>query len=146
METTSTGLQIIKMPPRVQRQLRKRHCKRQESFLWGVPRIIVPELLPIIFGDGLKALSVRPIVTRQSHYIVAIDSSIEVGKAFGMVHDIMDDVKEQLSLHFGYCQCSECTGDKPAEDDPDGVKESSAKFASWPNDPCFEIGCEWWEL
>lgn len=119
---------------------RRKYCRRQLSILWTERRIIVPELVPVIWGDGQQVIAVRPINTRREHYIVAIDSGIRVES--GDVHEIIDNVKEIIEELFGMCQCVECGGEE-IPNDPRGWKDLARTFKQWPT-PCFNGGCEWW--
>jgi hypothetical protein len=139
---TATGLKARKMSKRMQEQIRKQFCRRQASYLWGKKRILTPELLPFVFGDGKQVLAVRPIRTRREHFVVLIDSSVKVYS--GGVHDIIDDIYELHMNTFGCCSCQDCGGE-PIDDDDDCDKENAMLFSQWPI-ICRNTGCEWWLL
>lgn len=103
---------------------------------------MTPVLVPVVYGDGLQVLAMRPIITRRSHYVIAIDSNIRVHA--GDVHEITDSIYETLDELFGNCGCSECGGD-PIPNDTGGWKENALIFKQWPT-PCLNGGTEWWPV
>lgn len=132
----------IPMPAVMQQDWRDRYCRRQASILWGKKRVITPELVPIVYGDGLQALAVRPIITRLSHYIIAIDSGVKIES--GGFHYAKDQVYADIEELFGQCHCQECGGDAIPGDDT-GWEMNRRIFAQWPT-PCLSMGTEWWLL
>lgn len=120
----------------MQGKLTAQFCKRQASNLWGKKRIIQPQLLPFVWGDGKRIVAIRPIITRTHHFVVAVDSSIVHERD---VHDIIDDIYEVHEEWFGRCECVECGGDEDTHDDGD------IRFKQWPV-ICTNGGCEWWFL
>lgn len=119
------------MDRRLRTALERAFCREQESYLWAQRRIVKPVLLPVVYGDGRQIVAVRPINTRLSHYVVAVDSSITL--PHGTMHDLIDHIYEDLEDEFG--MCIHCI-DEDEEIDP---------FAEWPA-PCIEGGSEWWLL
>lgn len=138
-ENTQSRTQSIVHRPMstyMQRKLTEKHCRRQASYLWGKKRFVTPQLLPFAWGNGRLVLAVRPIITRRSHFVVAIDSLFERELD---VHDLIDDIYEVHEDYFGPCRCVECGGDKEEHDDGD------IRFRQWPV-ICTNGGCEWWFL
>lgn len=130
----ATIASVVPMSPQRKGRLRSVYCRRQASYLWGDRRIITPELLPVEFGDGRQLIAVRPLNPRRSHYVVAVDSSLRVWA--GDIHDVIDQVYEELETYFGHCGCEECYSEG---------KPWPITFKQWPI-PCFNLGTEWWRL
>ncbi len=122
-------------------RLRREFCGEQQSYLWGEKRMVVPQLLPVVFGDGKQIIAIRPIVTRLSHYVVAVDSSWTLNVPWrpwkATIRDHLPKIYEELENWFGMCKCEECRDlDEESVDCP---------HKCWPR-PCFQIGTEWWGL
>lgn len=129
------------MSQRRQRELIQRFCQRQASYMWGERRMITPVLLPIVWGDGRKLIALRPIVTRQSHYVIAGDSRWTISDRHGRYATFREHLKngiyDEIEDRWGICKCPDCTGEEDRE--PDLV------FKQWPT-PCLSGGCEWWQI
>lgn len=119
--------------------LRARYCRKQASWLWGQKRIITPELVPWRFGNGRLVIAIRPIATRRSHYVVAVDDRWDLN-ADGGLREHLAEIYGAIEDWFGHCWCEACL------DDPDkGEQAAMSPHSCWPA-PCFNTGTEWWEL
>lgn len=132
-----------RMSPQMASAWRRKYCNRQWSILWTRRRVITPELVPRVYGDGKQAIALRPIITRREHYVLAIDSSVQIYS--GDFHDVLDTIYDDIEDIFGPCQCVECGEGFDVGNDPDGCKACDARFKQWPV-ACFNGGTEWWPL
>lgn len=111
--------------------LTKRFCRKQADYLWGQKRFVTPVLLPKQWGDGLQLIALRPIILRMAWYVIAIDSSMDIGSGW---RDLLDEeIYEELEDHFGRVT-------------PEDQKEEGFDcHAAWPavNHDC---GHEWWQI
>jgi hypothetical protein len=121
------------MSARMRKRWERKYCTERDSYLWGQKRLVTPVLIPVVFGDGKQALAIRPIATRLSHYVLAIDSTIKVEG--GGVHDFIDQFYDAIEGRFGSCCCENCNGEF----------ENVEVFEEWPI-PCLNTGSEWWRL
>lgn len=139
----------VTMPARRQRELRQRFCQRQASYLWGDKRIITPVLIPVIWGDGRKIIALRPIVTRQSHYVIAGDSSWTISDRHGQYatfrEHLKDGIYDEIEELFGECGCADCGYFENREEREAAAGIVDLVFKQWPT-PCLSGGCEWWQL
>jgi hypothetical protein len=127
-------MQSRKMSGQMAAAIRRKHCRRQRSILWIKVRIVTPELLPIVYGDGKQIIALRPIITRREHVVLAVDSSIDLEHG---LNDYIDQIYQDHSEFFGQCCCAECVGDDDLSTDD--------LFKQFPM-MCFSHGSEWWQL
>lgn len=120
-------------------RLRARYCGRQASWLWGRKRIVTPELVPWQFGNGRRVIAIRPIATRRSHYVVAVDDRWDLN-ADGGLREHLDEIYRAIEDWFGRCRCEECQDDSEA-----GGQPATSPHGCWPA-PCLSGGTEWWAL
>lgn len=125
-----------RLPGNRANRLRRRYCRKQASWLWGQKRIVTPVLVPCQFGNGRRVIALRPISTRLSHYVVAIDDGWDLNADDGL-RSHLDEIYEEIEDAFGHCGCEECV--------EDGERPSGLPFDDWPA-PCLNLGTEWWEL
>ena len=122
-----------KMSRNIAAYLTRRFCRRKMNVVWGQRRgIVTPVLLPIAFGDGRQIIGLRPIMLRKSWYIIAIDSTMEVGGNADDFRDLLDErIYPELEDRFSLASR------------PDDEDEDYDFFAEWPAVQ-HECGHEWW--
>lgn len=112
--------------------LTKRFCRKQADYLWGQKRFVVPVLLPKQWGDGCQIVALRPIILRKAWYVIAIDSSMDLGS--DEWRDLLDEeIYEELEYHFGRVT--------PEDEEEEGFD----CHAAWPA-VNHDTGHEWWHL
>jgi len=64
--------------------------------LWGQPRRIKPRLVTDVFGDGRRLLCLYPLMYRPNHFVVRMDSTVEIRHA----GDWLDEIYEAIETEF----------------------------------------------
>jgi len=56
----------------------------------------MPRLVTRIFGDGRRLLALYPIMHRPNHFVVRMDSSIDITHADDWLEEIYEEIEEEF--------------------------------------------------
>lgn len=88
---------------------RKRKCpadslmrlvQRRVAHFWGQRHIVTPRLADWIHGDGKQVIYFTPLATRPQHYVVRIDSRVDLDSDAFRGH-VLEGIYEALEDQFG---------------------------------------------
>ncbi len=77
-------------------QLRKLVERWQIAKMWGQRYRIKPRLVSEVFGDGRRLLCLYPIMFRPNHFIVRMDSKIDMQENFDWLDKIYESIEEEF--------------------------------------------------
>ncbi len=78
------------------RQLKPLIERWQIERLWGQPHRIMPRLVTEVFGDGRRLLALYPIMYRPNHFVVRMDSKIEITYADDWLDEIYTSIEDEF--------------------------------------------------
>lgn len=84
------------MNPRNTNQLRPLIERWQAAHLWGQPHRIKPRLVTHVLGDGRRLLALYPILYRPNHFVVRMDSKVNITYADDWLDEIYDAIEEEF--------------------------------------------------
>ena len=86
-------------PPKYFRNTRRMRPlieKRQTWELWTQKHVIIPRLVDRVFGDGRRLLRLFPVMMRPQHFVVRMDSAIDIQHGGDWLDDIYDATEEEF--------------------------------------------------
>lgn len=137
---------IVETPTRtmhanMRNRLVRGHCQQYRHRIHPHP-VIVPELIPIVFGDGKQIIAIQPIQTGRHYYVLAVDSEWSLTEPTpydSKIRGHLDAIYDEIRDWFGYCNCHACDEDTVV----DGPGDDPEQY--WPA-PCLDVGSYWWPL